>query len=167
VWVLHCQSWPCGEEKINFTRFLDLLFQDRSCVTYAPANVDYARGNNWITVTVSVAHLFVRHFCASKSCLATVTAFLRLAYLSTRHTEWYRLPPPVPLSVYLYLVEMRRLNVATPDLRRKQTLPIYLSRSTTFAEKRPSSQYLHIRAVTTTWQASIIFVQYTRRVTAD
>jgi hypothetical protein len=69
--------------------------------------------------------------------------------------------------VYLYLVEMRRLNAATPGLRIKQTLPIYLSRSTTFAEKRPSGQYLHIRAVTAMWQVSITFVQYTRRVTAD
>jgi len=33
--------------------------------------------------------------------------------------------------------------------------------------ERPSFQYLYIRAVTTTWQASIIFFQYTRRVTAD
>ena len=69
--------------------------------------------------------------------------------------------------VYLYLVEMRRLTVATPDLRSKQTLSIYLSRSATFAEKRPSGQYLHNRAVATMWQPSIIFVQYTGRVTAD
>jgi len=122
------------------------------------------KGNKWKTVTVSVAHLFVRHFCTSKSCLATVT----LSHGS--RTCPLDMPNDADCphtSLCLSLLEMRCMNIATPVLRSKQTQPIYLTCSTTFAEKQPSGEYLHNRAVATMWQASIISVKYTRRVTAD